>query len=86
MVVLLIAGLLKWLHDLANNAGKSIVVCNSNDTEVQTLVNAINNKLGNYENTLSLSNPSYLKQGNDTEVAALSCGYECWKYCCINYL
>ena len=61
----------KMANDLANNAGKSIVVCNSNDTEVQTLVNAINNKLGNYDNTMSLSNPSYLKQGNDVAVAAL---------------
>ncbi len=61
----------KLATDLKNNTGKSIVVCNSNDTEVQTLVNAINNKLGNYENTISLSNPSYLKQGNDVDVAML---------------
>jgi molybdopterin-containing oxidoreductase family iron-sulfur binding subunit len=61
----------KLANDLANNTGKSIVVCNSNDAEIQTLVNAINNKLGNYENTISLSNPSYLKQGNDVDVAAL---------------
>jgi molybdopterin-containing oxidoreductase family iron-sulfur binding subunit len=61
----------KLTNDLKNNTGKSIVVCNSNDAEVQTLVNAINNKLGNYENTISLSNPSYLKQGNDVDVATL---------------
>ncbi|MEC7863545.1 MAG: TAT-variant-translocated molybdopterin oxidoreductase, partial [Bacteroidota bacterium] len=61
----------KMAHDLVNNAGKSIVVCNSNDVQVQILVNAINNKLGNYGNTMSLSNPSYLKQGNDAEVADL---------------
>ena len=61
----------KITNDLKNNTGKSIVVCNSNDAEVQILVNAINNKLGNYENTISLSNPSYLKQGNDVDVASL---------------
>ncbi len=61
----------KIANDLVNNRGKSIVVCNSNEPQVQTLVNAINNKLGNYENTLSLSTPSYLKQGNDVEVTAL---------------
>ena len=61
----------KIANDLVNNRGKSIVVCNSNEPQVQTLVNAINNKLGNYENTLSLSTPSYLKQGNDAEVTAL---------------
>ena len=57
--------------DLSKNAGKSIVVCNSNDLKIQTLVNAINNKLGNYENTLSLSTPFYLKKGNDIQVAGL---------------
>jgi len=53
------------------SAESSIVVCNSNNTEVQILVNAINNTLGNYENTLTLSSPSYLKKGNDTDVATL---------------
>ena len=61
----------KIVADLENNTGKSIVVCNSNDVQVQILVNAINNKLGNYEKTMSLSQPSYLKQGNDADVAAL---------------
>ena len=61
----------KMANDLAKKAGKSVVVCNSNDAKVQILVNAINNKLGNYGNTMSLSNPSYLKQGNDAEVAKL---------------
>ena len=31
----------KMAADLSKNAGNSIVVCNSNDTKVQTLVNAI---------------------------------------------
>ncbi|HJM16488.1 MAG TPA: TAT-variant-translocated molybdopterin oxidoreductase, partial [Flavobacteriales bacterium] len=54
------------------SANSSIVVCNSNDSEVQTLVNAINNKLGNYERgTIDMSNPSYLKKGNDEDVANL---------------
>ena len=26
-------------------------------------------KLGNYENTITLTSPSYLKQGNDKDVA-----------------
>ena len=53
------------------SAKSSIVVCNSNNTEVQILVNAINSTLGNYENTLTLSSPSYLKKGNDTDVTTL---------------
>ena len=61
----------KIANDLLKNKGKSIVVCNSNDSQVQILVNAINNKLGNYENTMSLKKPSFLRQGNDTDVAML---------------
>ena len=34
-------------------------------------INAINHKLGNYEKTISLSKPSYLKQGNDKDVQSL---------------
>jgi molybdopterin-containing oxidoreductase family iron-sulfur binding subunit len=63
--------IVKMANDLENNVGKSIVVCNSNDTEVQILVNKINLKLENYNNTILLSNPSYLKQGDDTAVATL---------------
>ena len=61
----------KTTTDLLNNKGKSLVVCNSNNPDVQLIVNAINNILGNYENTLTLSHPSYLKKGNDTDVATL---------------
>lgn len=61
----------KLVTDLQHHANKSIVVCNSNNKDVQILVNAINQKLGNYENTLSLSKPSYLKKGNDTAVTQL---------------
>ena len=53
------------------NAKSSIVVCNSNNKEVQLLVNAINNKLGNYNYTVDMSNPSYLRKGNDESVAQL---------------
>ena len=61
----------KIANDLLKNKGKSIVVCNSNDSQVQILVNAINNKLRNYENTISLKKPSFLRQGNDTDVTML---------------
>lgn len=51
--------------------GKSLVVTNSNDANVQLLVNAINNMLGNYGRTIDLSTPSYLKQGSDADLKAL---------------
>ena len=63
--------ILKIVGDLLASKGKSIVISNSNDVKVQTLVNAINDKLGNYENTITLTRPSYLKQGNNKDVAAL---------------
>jgi molybdopterin-containing oxidoreductase family iron-sulfur binding subunit len=49
----------------------SIVVCNSNDKDVQLLVNSINNILGNYESTIDMSDPSYLRKGNDDDVSNL---------------
>ena len=52
-------------------AKSSIVVCNSNEKEVQLLVNSINEKLGNYNNTIDMSNPSHLKKGNDDNVKQL---------------
>ena len=52
-------------------AKSSIVVCNSNKKEVQLLVNSINEKLGNYNNTIDMNNPSYLRKGNDNEVKQL---------------
>lgn len=58
-------------NDLWNNKGNSLVVSGSNDVSVQTVVNGINNLLGNYGNTLDLSTPSYLRRGNDTAVEIL---------------
>ena len=52
-------------------AKSSIVVCNSNKKEVQLLVNSINEKLGNYNNTIDMNNPSFLRKGNDNEVKQL---------------
>ena len=49
----------------------SIVLCNSNDKDVQLLVNSINNILGNYNSTIDMSTPSYLRKGNDEDVATL---------------
>ena len=43
--------------------------------------------LGNYENTLShYLTPSYLKQGNDVDVAALIKDMNAGKYCSIDLL
>lgn len=49
--------------------GNSLVVSGSNDPDVQLLVNAINNQLGNYGNTIDISTPIYMRQGNDEDMA-----------------
>jgi MoCo/4Fe-4S cofactor protein with predicted Tat translocation signal len=55
---------------LLASKGKSIVVSGSNDANTQTLVNAINNMLGNYGATIDFTNCYNLRQGNDAEMAA----------------
>jgi len=56
---------------LKASKGESIVVCGSNDKNVQVLVNAINDMLGNYGNTINVKTVSYSKQGIDSKVAEL---------------
>ena len=58
----------KAAEELWMNRGKSLVVSGSNDTDIQVLVNAINNLLGNYGNTVDLNTPVYYRQGNDDQM------------------
>ncbi len=51
--------------------GKSLVLCDSQDVEVQKLVNAINHYLGNYGKTVDINRPSLQRQGNDADVLQL---------------
>ena len=51
--------------ELQANPGASLVVSGSNDPAVQAVVAAINQKLGNVGTTLSLTAPSYVRQGED---------------------
>lgn len=53
-------------------AGDStLVVSSSTDVNVQIIINAINDKLGNYSRTINLNNPVNLFQGNDKQVFEL---------------
>jgi molybdopterin-containing oxidoreductase family iron-sulfur binding subunit len=56
---------------LIASKGESIVVCSSNDKNIQTMVNGLNSILGNYGKTIDLEKISYAKQGNDKEVMSL---------------
>lgn len=58
-------------EDLLKAKGSSLVVCGSNDTAIQTVVNGINNMLGNYGQTIDLDMPISLRSGDDAEVGAL---------------
>ena len=57
--------------DLLLNRSESIVICDSNDTDIQLLVNAINYELGNYNNTINTNHRINLFQGQDEEVLSL---------------
>jgi MoCo/4Fe-4S cofactor protein with predicted Tat translocation signal len=61
----------KAADDLLASKGKSLIVARSNDVNIQLLINAINNLLGNYGNTLTLGTPSYYRKGKDSDVLAL---------------
>jgi len=65
-----IAHLAKAAEDLKANQGTSLVVAGSNDKNIQTVVNAINNLLGNYGTTVLPDVPLNFRQGNDEEMNA----------------
>jgi MoCo/4Fe-4S cofactor protein with predicted Tat translocation signal len=57
--------------ELKKTAKASLVISGSNDVNVQTIVNGINNALGNYESTINLNNPVNLFAASDVEVDEL---------------
>lgn len=63
------------LQEVANELwaakGKSIVISGSNNKSTQLLVNAINDMLGNYGNTIDFTNAAFNRQGDDEQAAAL---------------
>lgn len=57
--------------ELAQAKGNSLVVSGSNNTGEQILINAINDMLGNYGNTISFDAASLQRQGLDASVQTL---------------
>ncbi|MBC8047502.1 MAG: TAT-variant-translocated molybdopterin oxidoreductase [Fimbriimonadaceae bacterium] len=55
----------EWLK---KHEGESLVVSASNDANVQLVVNAINEALGNYGNTISFDNVNMMRQGSDADL------------------
>jgi MoCo/4Fe-4S cofactor protein with predicted Tat translocation signal len=65
------AGVKKAAKDLLANKGKALVVSGSNDTNVQIIVNAINESVGAYGTTINWSAPIQTRQGIDSEMSSL---------------
>ena len=65
------AGIEKAAKDLTANRGRGLVVCGSNNVQVQTLVNAINEAIGANGSTINWSAPLQTSQGLDTDMATL---------------
>jgi molybdopterin-containing oxidoreductase family iron-sulfur binding subunit len=65
----------EFLDQLADilwrNKGHSLVLCGSQDVELQTLTNSLNNVLGNYGTTVDIAQPSNQRDDNDREVENL---------------
>ena len=61
----------KAANDLWNAKGKSLVVAGGNDKNIHIVINAINDLLSNNGTTIDFTKRSYLKQGNDEDVATL---------------
>ncbi len=63
------------LDDLARQLtearGSSLVLCDSQDTNIQLIVNAINQALGNYGQTIDLDQYSQQRQESDTDLLTL---------------
>lgn len=62
----------KLADELWANKGASVVLCGSNNTSEQTIVNAINYMLGAYDSIIDLDKHSKLKNSNDEAFAKLT--------------
>ncbi len=65
------ANIKKVADDLVKHNGEALVVCGSNDKNVQVIVNAINSAIGAYGKTIDWGSPVNYRQGIDTEFAQL---------------
>ncbi len=65
-------GIKKTAAELAANKGASLVVCGSNDPNVQMVVNAINEAIGANGKTIDWNTPVNYRQGTDAEMVTLT--------------
>lgn len=65
-------GVKKAAADLAANKGTALVVCGSNDPNVQIIVNAINEAIGANGKTIDWGTPVNYRQGIDADMVTLT--------------
>jgi Fe-S-cluster-containing dehydrogenase component len=65
------ADLASLANRLVDARSRSLVVSDSQDVHVQTIINAINLRLENYESTLDVVHPSRQRRGNDSDLLNL---------------
>jgi MoCo/4Fe-4S cofactor protein with predicted Tat translocation signal len=65
------AGVEKVAADLNKNKGKGLVVCGSNDKNVQVVVNAINQAIGAFGSSIDWKRPVNYRKGIDADMTAL---------------
>ncbi len=64
-------GIKKVANDLRAHNGEALVVCGSNDKNIQVIVNAINNAIGANGKTIDWSTPVNYRAGIDSDMAQL---------------
>ncbi|MEZ5053984.1 MAG: TAT-variant-translocated molybdopterin oxidoreductase [Chitinophagales bacterium] len=79
-------GIKKVGKELLAAKGKSVVVSDSNDLEIQLLVNAINGTLGNYGTVIDTANAYNFKSGNDEALATLATDLKAGSYKAVIFL
>jgi molybdopterin-containing oxidoreductase family iron-sulfur binding subunit len=58
-------------ESLWQNRQRSLILCGSQDVDLQVLVNFLNHLLENYGSTVDVAQPSYQREGNDRELQNL---------------
>ncbi|HOZ50390.1 MAG TPA: TAT-variant-translocated molybdopterin oxidoreductase, partial [Chitinophagaceae bacterium] len=66
------AAITKIAASLNANKGNALVVCGSNDANVQTIVNAINSAIGAVGTTLTFGTTNNTKKGSDSDMNAFA--------------
>lgn len=64
-------GVKQAAKDLWNARGKSVVLCGTNDANVQMITNGINLMIGAYDGIININRPCNLRQGSDESMQQL---------------